>query len=145
MPQSIAENLNDINRYRGAISILFSIVALVALLLASVGLYAVVAHAVSRRIQEIGVRVALGATVVHILTLVSRQTMISVGYGLAAGLAASAAVNLVLATFIVGVSPFDPTALAGTTAILVFCAGVGCLIPAARAARIDPASAIRYE
>ena len=144
-PQSMEENLNQVHRYQGAVSVLFLIFALVALLLASVGLYAVVAHSVSRRTQEIGVRVALGATVVRILSLLSSHAMISVGCGLAAGLAASAFVNRVLATFIVGVSPFDPIALAGTAAILVFCAALGCLIPAARAARIDPAHAIRYE
>jgi putative ABC transport system permease protein len=145
VPQSMAENLGQGRRYQGAVSLLFLIFAAVALLLASVGLYSVVAHSVSRRTQEIGVRIALGASVPRILRLVSSQAIVPVGVGLAAGLAASLAVNRVLDTFIVGVSPSDPIALVGTTVVLILCAALGCLIPAARAARIDPAQAIRYE
>ena len=144
-PQTVAENLGQRRRYQGVVSLLFLIFAAIALLLASVGLYAVVAHSVSRRTQEIGVRIALGATVTRILSLISSQALLPVGVGLAAGLAASLAVNRVLDTFIVGVSPSDPIALIGTTLILILCAALGCLIPASRAARIDPARAIRYE
>ncbi len=144
-PQSMAGNLGQTFRYQGTVSLLFLIFAAIALLLASVGLYSVVAHSVSRRTQEIGIRIALGATVSRILRLVSSQAVLPVGVGLATGLAASMAVNRVLDTFIVGVSPADPIALAGTAVILIVCAALGCLIPAARAARIDPAQAIRYE
>lgn len=144
-PQSMAENLGQTHRYQDTVSLLFLIFAAIALLLASVGLYAVIAHSVSRRTQEIGVRIALGATVAGILRLVSSQAVLPIGVGLVAGLAASLAVNRVLDTFIVGVSPSDPIALAATALILIFCAALGCLIPAARAARIDPAQAIRYE
>ena len=144
-PQTMAENLGQSHRYQGTVSLLFLIFAAVALLLASVGLYSVVAHSVSRRTQEIGVRIALGATSARILSLVSSQAIVPVGAGLAAGLAASLAVNRVLDTFIVGVSPSDPIALVGTAVVLIFCAALGCLIPAARAARIGPAQAIRYE
>jgi len=144
-PQSMAENLGQRRRYQDSISLLFLIFAVVALLLASVGLYSVVAHSVSRRTQEIGVRIALGATGARILRLISCQAIVPVGAGLAAGLAASLAVNRVLDTFIVGVSPSDPIALAGTIVVLIFCTALGCVIPARRAARIDPARAIRYE
>lgn len=145
VPQSMAENLGQSRRYQDSISLLFLIFAVVALLLASVGLYSVVAHSVSRRTQEIGVRIALGATGARILSLISRQAIIPVGAGLAVGLAASLAVNRVLDTFVVGVSPSDPITLAGTSAVLIFFAALGCLIPTFRAARIDPARAIRYE
>ncbi|HEY7388132.1 MAG TPA: ABC transporter permease [Bryobacteraceae bacterium] len=145
VPQSMAENLGQSRRYQDSISLLFLIFAVVALLLASVGLYSVVAHSVSRRTQEIGVRIALGATGARILSLISRQAIVPVGVGLAAGLAASLGVNRVLDTFIVGVSPSDPIALMGTIVVLILCAAFGCLIPARRAARIDPAQAIRYE
>jgi putative ABC transport system permease protein len=144
-PQSMAENLGQTHRYQGTTSLLFLIFAAIALLLASVGLYSVVAHSVSRRTQEIGIRMALGATAARILSLVSTQAMVAVGAGLAAGIAASLAVNRVLDTFLVGVSPSDPIALVGTTSLLIVCAALGCLIPAARAARIDPAKAIRYD
>jgi len=141
----MAEDLGQTHRYQGTVSLLFLIFAAVALLLASIGLYSVVAHSVSRRTQEIGVRMALGATVARILTLISSQAIIPVGVGLGVGLATSLAVNRVLDTFIVGVSPSDPIAFAGTALILILCAALGCLIPAMRAARIDPAQAIRYE
>ena len=144
-PQSMAENLSQNRRYEDSISLLFLIFAVVALLLASVGLYSVIAHSVSRRTQEIGVRIALGATGDRILTLIARQAVVPVGVGLAAGLAVSLAVNRVLDTFIEGVSPSDPMALAGTIVVLILCAALGCLLPARRAARIDPAQAIRYE
>lgn len=144
-PQSMAENLGQTYRYQGTVSLLFLIFAAIALLLASAGLYSVVAHSVRRRTQEIGVRIALGATVARILGLVSSEAIVPVGAGLAAGLAASLAVNRVLDTFIVGISPSDPIALVGTTVVLILCAALGCLIPAARAARIDPAQAIRHE
>lgn len=144
-PQTLAENLSQGRRYQGTVGFLFLIFAAIALLLASVGLYAVVAHSVSRRTQEIGIRIALGASVSRILSLVSSQAIIPVGAGLIAGLAASLAVNRVLDTFIVGVSPSDPIALIATIVILIVCAALGCLIPASRAARIDPAQAIRYE
>jgi len=144
-PQSMAENLGQTYRYQGTVSLLFLIFAAVALLLASAGLYSVVAHSVSRRTQEIGVRIALGATVARILTLVASQAIVPVAAGLVVGLAASLAVNRALDTFIVGVSPSDPIALVGTTAVLMLCAALGCLIPAARATRTDPAQAIRYE
>jgi putative ABC transport system permease protein len=144
-PQSMAENLGQTHRYQGTTSLLFLIFAAIALLLASAGLYSVVAHSVSRRTQEIGIRIALGATAARILALVSSQAMVAVGGGLAAGIAASLAVNRVLDTFLVGVSPSDPVALMGTTVLLIVCAALGCLIPAARAARTDPAKAIRYD
>jgi ABC-type antimicrobial peptide transport system permease subunit len=144
-PQSMTENLGQGRRYQGTVSFLFLIFAAVALLLASVGLYSVVAHSVSRRTQEIGVRIALGATVSRILGLISSQAIVPVGVGLAAGLAASLALNRILDTFVVGVSPSDPIALMGTTVVLIICAALGSLIPAARAARIDPAQAIRCE
>ena len=144
-PQSMAENLGQTHRYQGTVGLLFLIFAAAALLLASAGLYSVVAHAVSRRTQEIGVRLALGATVARILRLIVSEAMVPVVAGLAVGLASSLALNRVLDTFIIGVSPSDPITLAGTTVLLILCAALGCLIPAARAARVDPAQAIRYE
>jgi predicted permease len=126
----------------GAVLLIF---AAIALLLASVGLYAVMADAVTRQTQEIGVRLALGAMSGDIRRLVFRQGMGPLGIGLAAGLAASFAVNRLLEAELVQVSPADPLALVGASAVLIFSAALGCFIPARRATRVDPVVALRHE
>ncbi len=130
------------SRFYGALFLTF---AAIALLLASIGLYTVVAHAVSRRTQEIGIRMAVGATGGAILRLVFQQGMVPLVAGLGIGLAASLGVNQVLKTVLVGVSPSDPLTLAAAAAVLVLAAGLGCWIPARRAMRVDPAVALRHE
>jgi predicted permease len=124
---------------------LFLIFAAIALLLASVGLYTVVAHSVSRRTQEIGVRMAIGATAADIRRLVFKQGMLPLGLGLAIGLVASLAVNRILKAELVQVSPADPVALLIASAVLILAAMLGCLIPARRAMRVDPVVALRHE
>jgi ABC-type antimicrobial peptide transport system permease subunit len=124
---------------------LFLIFAAVALLLASLGLYTVIAHSVSRRTQEIGIRLAIGATARDIGKLVFREGMLPLGMGLAAGLAASLAVNRVLKAALVQVSPSDPVTLIVASAVLILAAVLGCLIPARRAIRVDPVTALRHD
>jgi len=131
----------DKGRYTG----LFLIVAAIALLLASVGVYAVIAHSVSRRTQEMGIRLALGAVARDVLSLVFREGMQPVGMGLAIGLAASLAVNRVLKSELVQVSPDDPLTMIATSAVLILSAALGCWIPARRAMRVDPAVALRHD
>ena len=125
--------------------ILFLIFAAIALLLASVGLYAVIAHSVKQRTQEIGIRIAMGATGGDILKLVFLQGMLPVGIGLTIGLAASLAVNRVLKSMLVQVSASDPITLVIASATLILSAMLGCWIPARRAMRVDPAVALRHE
>ena len=124
---------------------LFLIFAAIALLLASIGLYSVVAHSIRQRTQEIGIRMAMGATARDVLELVLKQGMLPLGMGLIIGLAASLAVNRLLAAELVQVSPSDPLALAAASATLVLSAALGCLIPARRAMRVDPVVALRHE
>jgi predicted permease len=125
--------------------ILFLLFAGIALLLASVGLYTVVAHSVARRTQEIGIRVAIGATARDILRLVFTEGMLPLGIGLTIGLAASLAVNRAFISLLVNVSPADPLALAAASAVLVTSAVLGCLIPARRALRVDAVIALRHD
>jgi putative ABC transport system permease protein len=114
-------------------------------MLASVGLYAVIAHSVSQRTQEIGVRIALGARDANILRLVFSQGMSQLAIGLVLGLAAAFAVTKVLKSLLVDVSPTDPLTFLFTVLVLSTAAGFGCLIPARRAMRVDPIEALRHE
>lgn len=143
-PFALADRLEAYwdSRFYGA---LFLIFAAIALLLASVGLYTVVAHSVSQRTQEIGIRMAMGATAREILQLVFRRGMVPLGIGLIIGLAASLAVNQILKAELVQVSPTDPITLAAASAVLISAAMLGCLIPARRAMRVDPVVALRHE
>ncbi|MGP0075070.1 MAG: ABC transporter permease [Bryobacteraceae bacterium] len=124
---------------------LFLIFAAIALLLASVGLYTVIAHSVGQRTQEIGVRMAMGATARDIRGLVLRQGMLPLGIGLAIGLTASLAVNRLLEAELVEVSTSDPVTLVVASGVLILAAMLGCLIPARRAMRVDPMVALRHE
>jgi putative ABC transport system permease protein len=144
-PFTLSERLAGIYWNRGLYGGLFLIFAAVALLLASVGLYAVIAHSVSQRTQEIGVRMAMGATARDIRKLVFIQGMFPLGIGLIIGLPAALAVNRVLKAELVQVSPADPVTLVAASAILILSATLGCLIPARRAMRVDPIVALRHE
>ncbi len=124
---------------------MFGIFAGIALVLASVGLYAVIAHSVSLRTQEIGVRMALGASGQSILKLVFRQGMRQLALGLAIGLALAAVLTRALTSLLAHVSPTDPATLMLVCLVLGTAAVLGCYIPARRAMRVDPLVALRYE
>jgi predicted permease len=127
------------------IGILFVIFAAIALFLASIGLYAVMAHSVSQRTQEIGVRMAMGATGRAILRLLFTQGMLRVTIGLAVGLLGAFAVTRVLKAVLIQVAPADPVTFAAASLILAVVAALGCWIPARRAMRVDPMVALRHE
>jgi ABC-type antimicrobial peptide transport system permease subunit len=124
---------------------LFLIFAAIALLLASVGLYTVIAHSVSQRTQEIGIRMAIGGTPRDILKLVVRQGMLPLAIGLTIGLATSFAVNRLLTSVLVQTSPADPVTLVAASGVLILAGTLGCLIPARRAMHVDPVVALRNE
>jgi putative ABC transport system permease protein len=129
-------------RARGLFTALF---AAAALLLATIGIYGVMSYAVSRRSQEIGIRMALGATPSGILRLILSQSGRLIFIGLALGLTLTVALGRLLRTLLFGVSAFDPVVLAGVSALLLFVALAASAIPAWRAARIDPLRALRQE
>jgi predicted permease len=124
---------------------LFSFFAAIAVVLACVGLYAVVAHAVSRRTQEIGIRVAMGGTRRHIFSLVVKQGMRQVLGGFAVGLPLAVLATRGLSHGLVGVSPSDPATYTVVALVLGFAGLLGCAIPAQRATRVDPLAALRHE
>jgi predicted permease len=119
--------------------------ALMALLMASVGLYAVIAHATASRTQEIGVRMALGANARSIMMLVMKRGLWQIAAGLALGLAASYPATRVMANLPIGVSTAAPGVFAVVAAILATVGMAACWLPARKAAALDPVKAIRYE
>ena len=124
---------------------LLSWLGLVALALAAMGVYGVMAYVVSQRTQEFGVRMALGASTGDVIRLVFREGFGLAGIGIAFGLALSFAVTRLLASFLYGVSPFDPATFVGIPLLLGLVAFFACWLPARRAARVDPMAALRAE
>jgi predicted permease len=124
---------------------LLGIFAVAAVLLAAMGLYGVLAQAVAERTREIGVRVALGATRSSIFGLVLRRGLAAALAGLLLGLVATVGVSKLLVSLLFGVQPADPVIVGTSAGLLMVVAVVACLIPAIRAIRIDPASAVRLD
>jgi len=121
------------------------ILAMVALVLAAVGLYAAIAHSISQSVKEIGVRMAIGATQTDIRQMILREGLLPVLFGMAFGLAAALAVNHILRSQLVGISAYDPVSMAGAPIALILVAVFACLVPARRAVSIDPAIALRHD
>jgi putative ABC transport system permease protein len=124
---------------------LFGAFAVIALVLAGVGLYGVISYTVSQRTQEIGVRVALGAQRGDVVRLIVGQGAALGVIGIAIGLAGALAVTRTLRTLLFGVSPLDVTSFVGVSLALGLIALFASWIPARRAARVDPVEALRYE
>ncbi len=119
--------------------------ALVALLMAAVGVYGVNAYAVASRTREFGVRVALGASPGQLVTSVVRRGMALASIGIVAGCAGAIAVGRLLTSLLYGVPARDPLTLAGAVGILALVAALACWVPARRASRVDPVAALRSQ
>ena len=126
------------------IATLFSIFAVLALALAATGLYSVVSYAVTQRTQEVGIRMALGAQRANILRLVVSSTIAVLGAGVTAGVVLSVALSRTMSSWSGG-TPRDPFTLFGSSLLLMLVAAIACLIPAWRAATVNPVVALRYE
>jgi predicted permease len=124
---------------------LLGLFAGLALVLACIGVYGVLAYAVAQRTREIGVRMALGASPGNVTRMILGRGLKLSGVGLAAGAALAAGLSLLLRTLLYGVSPAAPLVYAGTASALMVVALAACVIPAQRAARVDPAVALRDE
>lgn len=124
---------------------MFAIFGLVALFLASIGLYAVMSFAVSRRTREVGIRMALGSSPARVVRLIFTHGAWQLGIGLAIGLVLAAGISRLLDVILFDVQPLDPVVFAAVAATLAAAGSLACLLPARRATRVDPAEAMRAE
>jgi putative ABC transport system permease protein len=141
MTEAIARN----TWFYRVFGVVFMIFGVVALFLASVGLYGVTAFAVSRRTQEVGVRMALGAQARDVMALIFRQGLVQVAAGLVLGLALAAALSRGLRFVLFQVEPWDPVIFVAIVLVLALTSVVASYVPARRATRVDPVVALRYE
>jgi predicted permease len=125
---------------------LFGAFAVLALVMSAVGLYSVVSYSVVQRTNEFGIRMALGAQRTHVLGIVFRSTVVSVGGGIATGMVLTLALSKLMAHWsAAGTNSAEPLVLIGATLVLALVAALACTVPARRAAGVDPMKAIRYE
>jgi putative ABC transport system permease protein len=141
MQQSVDDSIST----RRLTLVLLGIFSALALILAAIGIYGVMAYTVALRTQEIGIRMALGAQQKDVLRLVLGQGARIALFGVAIGLAAAAALARLLSSLLFSVSSSDPVTFAGVAVLLVAVALLACYIPARRAMRVDPIIALRYE
>ena len=132
----------DTRRFQMILALLF---AVCALFLASLGIFGVVAYSVEQRRHELGIRMALGAQLADLRSIVLRQGMLPVVLGLGAGVFASLVLGRLVAGLLFGVHAFDPLTFSCVAAVIIIVALVACYIPARRATRVDPMIALRYE
>jgi predicted permease len=127
------------------LSLLFSIFAGLALFLACIGLYGVLAYLTGQRVPEIGVRMALGASAADVIWLVLRQSLGMIVSGVAVGMLVAFAAGRVLERLVQGIGPIEPSTFAIVIPVLMIAAVIASLVPARRASRVDPISALRQE
>jgi macrolide transport system ATP-binding/permease protein len=142
---TIADQIGDSLSQRRFETILLGLFSLLALILATVGIYGVVFQSVSQRINEIGIRVALGASKSSLLRMIVGEAMLLVSLGAVAGGFATFALSRTLSSFLYSVTAADPVTYLVVAILLALAAGLASVIPARRATSIDPLNALRYE
>jgi ABC-type antimicrobial peptide transport system permease subunit len=123
----------------------YSIFGGLALLLASIGLFGLMSYSVSRRVNEIGVRMALGAERRRVVRMVLGESMLLVVIGSLIGLISAVAAGRLVASLLYGLAPADPLSIALALLLMCLVAGIAGYLPARRASRLDPLKALRYE
>jgi putative ABC transport system permease protein len=142
---TMLQMFSDELRQMAIIFDMLGVFAGLALTMASVGLFALIAYSVNERTREIGIRIALGATESGVVGLVVRRGMRLAVIGMSIGLVAGAVVSRLLGGLLIEFSPWDPTTFISVTTLLILVAAVASYLPARRATRIDPVTALRQE
>jgi putative ABC transport system permease protein len=143
--KTMQQRMDDVAQSRRAPMLLLSLFSGVALLLAVLGVYGVLAFSVAQRTSEFGVRIALGATAGDIARLVLQQGAKLVGLGLAAGLAGYLALSQIVGRLLYGIAATDPVTLSIAPLVLALAAFAACLLPVRKATRVNPLEALRAE
>ena len=143
--RTVDQLMRDSSSRRRIAMIVLSAFGIIAVLLAAVGVYGVVAQVVAERRQEIGVRMALGATGRQILGLFMRHGLVVVAVGIACGVVLALAAGRSLASLVFGITVTDPATLSAIAALLTVVALLACYMPARAATRVDPLEGLRSE
>jgi len=141
LDEALAQSMWHVRLFGGT----FVAFGILAIVLAAIGLYAVMAFSVTRRVREIGIRLALGATRADVVRMIFRGASLTIGVGMTAGLLLGALLARGLSSVLFGVSAKDPVVFAIVAAVLATVAMVACLVPAQRATRMDPVVALRAD
>ena len=137
--------LQELGSQRQFQTSLLSLFAVVALLLAAIGIYGLMHHSVTQRTHEIGIRIALGAQPRDVLSMVIRQGLVLALTGVVAGSVAALSLSRILSSLLFGITPTDPVTFVGVALLLLGVALAACCIPARRATMVDPMVALRHE
>jgi predicted permease len=143
--RTLEETMKASTFFFGVFGTLFMIFGFVALFLASIGLYGVMAFSVNRRTQEIGLRMALGANETRVVRLILRQGLWQLGVGVVVGLGLGAGLSRMMRIVLFQVEPWDPTIFAAIVVTLTLAGLLACSVPAKRATQVDPMDSMRYE
>jgi putative ABC transport system permease protein len=143
--RTVQQNLNQQTQYLRLYILLLGIFGGIAVILAAIGIYGIMAYSVAERTREIGIRMSLGAGSLDVVIMVMRHAVLLVAIGWFAGLAGSFALTRLIQSGLYGVTATDPATFAGISLLLVLVATSACLIPTLRALRVDPTIALRYE
>ena len=143
--QTLAQMLTEERSIYRIFSTLFAVLGAIALLLSAVGIYGVMAYAVTQRTQEIGVRMAIGAQRWQVSWLFLKRALVQLAFGLVLGVPAALGLARVARFRLVEVEPNDPVTLAGIIVLLAAVSIAACLLPVRRASRVDPVMALRSD